>query len=65
MMIFPLSISDISQWLGATALVLLTSELIISLPEYSSRILIDKTRLRIATIGCGLAFLATVLLLVA
>jgi hypothetical protein len=62
-MIFPLSLTDISLWLAVTAIILLvTSELLASLPEYSSRILIDKTRLRFASLGCGLGFLVTVVL---
>ena len=45
-MIVPLSLSDISLWLASTAFILLiTSELLYSLPEYSARILIDKNRL--------------------
>jgi len=60
---FPLTLSDISLWLAATAIILLvTSELLNSSPEYSSRILIDKTRMRLAAIGCGFAFLVTVIM---
>jgi hypothetical protein len=60
---FPLSMSDISLWLAITAIILLvTSELIFSLPEYSSRIIIDKNRLGQLAIGCGLGFLVTVVL---
>jgi len=62
-MIFPLSFPDISLWLGATTIILLvTSELIISLPEYSPRILINKTMLRAIGAGCGIAFIITVIL---
>jgi len=60
---FPLSLSDISLWLAVTAIVLLiTSELLYSLPEYSARIMINKKRLRLVAIGVGLAFLATVVM---
>jgi hypothetical protein len=60
-MIFPLSMSDISLWLAVTALILLiTSELLFSMPEYSDRLNVDKTRLRQLAIGCGIAFLVTV-----
>ena len=60
---FPLSLSDISLWLAVTAIILLiTSELLYSLPEISARIMIDKRRLRLAAIGVGLAFLATVVM---
>jgi hypothetical protein len=60
-MIFPLSLSDISLWLAVTAIILLiTSELLYSLPEISARIMIDKKRLRLAALGVGLGFLVTV-----
>jgi hypothetical protein len=60
-MIFPLSLSDISLWLAVTAIILLiTSELLYSLPEISARIMIDKKRLRLAALGVGLCFLVTV-----
>jgi hypothetical protein len=60
---FPLTLSDISVWLAITAIILLiTSELLNVSPEYSSRILVDKTRMRLAGIGCGLAFLVTVVM---
>ncbi len=62
-MIFPLSISDISLWLAVTAIILLiTSELLYSSPEYSARIVLDKRLLRMSAIGCGLGFLVTVLM---
>jgi hypothetical protein len=60
---FPLSLSDISLWLAVTAIILLvSSELLYSLPEYSARIMIDKKRLRLVALGVGLAFLATVVM---
>ncbi len=60
---FPLTVSDISLWLAITAIILLvTSELIFSLPEYSSRIMVDRNRLRQLAIGCGLGFLVTVVI---
>ena len=60
---FVLTASDISLWLAATAIILLiTSELLYSSPEYSSRLKIEKKRLRIAALGCGLGFLVTVVM---
>ena len=60
---FVLTASDISLWLAATAIILLiTSELIYSSPEYSSRLRIEKKRLRLAALGCGLGFLVTVVM---
>lgn len=58
---FPLSVSDIGLWLAITALILLiTSELLYSLPEYSARLAIEKKGLRTLALGCGLGFLVTV-----
>jgi hypothetical protein len=60
-MSFPLSLSDLSLWLAATAITLLiTSELLMSIPEYSGRIRIDTKRIRLTALGCGAAFLITV-----
>lgn len=57
-----LSLWDVGLWLAVTSLILiLTSELLISSPKYSGYFMIDKTRLRIAALGCGLGFLVTVL----
>ncbi len=65
-MIFPLAISDVSLWLAVTALILLiTSELLHALPEYSARIPLDKTIIRFLAIGCGLGFGVTVIMRVA
>ena len=62
-MIFPLSSSDISLWLAVTAIILLTtSELLYSLPEYSARIGVNRQFLRMAAIGCGLGILVTVVM---
>ncbi|MBN1244248.1 hypothetical protein JXA31_01480 [Candidatus Bathyarchaeota archaeon] len=62
-MSFPLSLSDISLWLAVTAIILLlTSELLYSLPEISARLVIDKKRLRMAALGVGLGFLVTVVM---
>jgi hypothetical protein len=59
----PLTLNDISLWLAATAIILLiTSEFLGSSQEYSRRILVDKTRMRFAGVGCGLAFIVTVIL---
>jgi hypothetical protein len=60
---FVLTASDISLWLAVTAIVLLiTSELLYSSPEYSSRLRIEKKRLRLVALGCGLGFLVTVVM---
>ena len=60
---FVLTASDLSLWLAATAIILLiTSELLYSSPEYSSRLRIEKKRLRLAALGCGLGFLVTVVM---
>lgn len=60
---FPLSLSDISLWLAVTAIILLiASEVLYSLPDYSARIMIDRKRLRLIALGVGVAFLATVAL---
>ena len=62
---FPLSLSDISLWLAVMAIILLiTSELLYSSPDYSARLMIDKRLLRIVALGRGLGFLITVAMLV-
>jgi hypothetical protein len=54
---------DIGLWLAVMALILLiTSELLYSLPEYSARVLIEKKSLRLVAIGSGLGFLVTVVI---
>jgi hypothetical protein len=58
-----LSISDISLWLAITAVILLvTSELLYSLPDLNGRLTIDKNRFRVTALGCGVGFLVTVLI---
>jgi len=60
---FPLTLSDISLWLAVTAVILiLTSELLCSSPKYSVYFRMEKKRFRLAAIGCGLAFLTTVVI---
>jgi hypothetical protein len=60
---FPLLLSDISLWLAATGFILLiTSELLLSSPHWSMRLLIDKGRLRLAALGCGLGFMIAVVM---
>jgi len=60
---FPLSISDIGLWLAITAIILLvTSEFLSSSTTYLRDIVIDRTRLRLISIGVGLAFMATVIM---
>ena len=58
---FPLSTLDVGLLLAIMALILLiTSELLYSLPEYSARILIEKKTLRLVAVGSGLGFFVTV-----
>ncbi len=60
---FPLSISDISLWLAVTAIILLiTSELLYSSPKYSMQLLVERRYLRFAALGCGVAFMVTVVM---
>ena len=62
-MVIPLTLSDLSLWLAVTAIILLvTSELLYSMPDYSAKISIDKQVLRYAAVGCGLGFLFTVIM---
>jgi hypothetical protein len=60
---FPLSIWDISLWIAVMAIILLiTSELITPYSEYFGDFVIDKTKLRLAALILGAAFMATVIL---
>jgi hypothetical protein len=60
---FPMSMSDISLWLAAMAIILLiTSELISSAAEYSRNIVIEKNRLRLVALALGIGFMATVVM---
>ena len=60
---FPLTLSDISLWLAFAAIILLiTSELLITLPQYSRQLRIEKKNFRLAALGCGIAFLVTVVM---
>jgi hypothetical protein len=62
-MFFPLTLSDISLLLAVIAIILLiTSELLYSMPNLSGRIALDKDFLRTVALGCGIAFLLTVIL---
>lgn len=62
-MAFPLSTWDISLWIAVTAIILLiTSELLASYSDRFGDFAIDKTRLRIAALVLGLAFMVTVVL---
>jgi hypothetical protein len=61
-MYIPLTFFDLSILLAAMAIILLiTSELLSASQEFSSRILINRTGIRIAAIIFGLAFLVTVI----
>ena len=60
---FPLSASDISLWLAATAIILLiTSELLFASPKLSQLIPVERKRLRLVAVGCGMGFLVTVVM---
>lgn len=60
---FPLSLSDISLWLAVTAIIILiTSELLFSMPEYAAYVRVEKKRLRLVALGCGLGFMVTVVM---
>jgi hypothetical protein len=60
---FPLSIWDLSLWIAAMAIILLvTSELLAPYSEYFGDFVIDKTRLRLAALVLGAAFMVTVIL---
>jgi hypothetical protein len=62
-MYFPLSIWDISLWIAVTAIILLiTSELLAPYSDHFGDFVIDKTRLRIAALILGGAFMFTVIL---
>ncbi len=59
----PLSLSDVGLWLAGTAIILLvTSELLYSVPGFANKIKINRFRLRLAAVGCGVAFLITIVL---
>ncbi len=62
-MIFPLTLTEISILLAVIAIVILVTSVFLGVSqEYSSKMHIDKTRLRIVGIGCGIAFLVTIAL---
>lgn len=65
-MYFPLSLWDIGLWIAMMAIILLvTSELIGSYSDHFGDFVIEKTRLRLAAIFLGVAFMITVLLRIA
>jgi hypothetical protein len=60
---FPLSISDVSLWLAVAAIILiLTSEILFYSPKYAVYFRMDKKLLRLTALGCGVAFLVTVVI---
>jgi hypothetical protein len=62
-MAFLFTISDLSLWLAITAIILIvTSEVLYTLPDVLGRITINRNRFRFAALGCGVAFLVTVML---
>ncbi len=59
----PLSLWDISLWIAFTAIILLvTSELLAPYSEQLGDFVIDKTRMRLAALLLGAAFMVTVLI---
>jgi hypothetical protein len=53
--------SDISLWLAVMAIILLiTSEIVSSVTEYSRNLVIEKKRLRLVALALGIGFMATV-----
>ncbi len=62
-MIFPLTVSDLSLWLAVSCvIVLIASEVMFSAYSISSRVFLDRKILRYIGMGCGVAFLFTVLM---
>jgi hypothetical protein len=62
-LMIPFTLSDLNLWLAAISIILLiTSELLNVSQEYSNRIPVSKTRMRIVAIGFGIAFLVTLVL---
>jgi hypothetical protein len=60
---FPLDLWDISLWIAVTAIMLLTtSELLAPYSDYFGDFVIDKTRVRLAALLLGAAFMVTVLI---
>ncbi len=60
-MILPLSILDFGLLSAVIAIILLlASEIIFSLPDLSSRLPIDRERLRFAAIAFSLSFIVTI-----
>jgi hypothetical protein len=54
--------SDLSLWIAVTAIILLvTSELMAPYSDYFGDFVIDKTKLRLAALVLGAAFMLTVL----
>jgi len=59
---FPMSLSDVSLWLAVMAIILLvTSELLFYTAGYS-KIVIERTRLRLVALALGIGFMFTVLM---
>lgn len=62
-MVFPLTLPDLSLLLAVLAIILLVaSELLYALPDYSCRSFVDKKFLRLVAVGCGLGFAVTVVM---
>jgi hypothetical protein len=62
-MFFPFTLSDLSLWLAVISIILFTtSELLYSFAGNNGRFVIDRSLLRWIAVGCGLAFLVTVVM---
>ncbi len=60
---WPLDLNNVSLWIAITAIILLvTSELLAPYSDYFGDFVIDKTRIRLAALFLGVAFMVSVLL---
>ena len=60
---FPLTLYNLSFWLAVTsAILLVTAQFLNSAPKHAAYLRVDKKRLALAGVGCGLAFLVTIVL---
>ena len=57
---FPLSIYDLSLWLGTTAMILLITSELLSSNYGRSNLIIEKKRLKRAALTLGILFMITV-----
>ena len=60
---FPLVLSDLGLWLAVVAIILLAAtEVLIPMAGLSAKVTINRGLLRVIAVGCGLAFIVTVVL---